>query len=117
MDGSPLGRLPPELRNYIYELVLQVSKPIHVRCTDLNNTRGFGASIAFTTTCRAIRSESLGIFYAVNTFTLHTTYMPEIKKWGTKSGDRLLNNSILAWTSAIGSENCKSAKGIVIDKS
>lgn len=68
MDHSPLARLAPELRNRVYELALTHSdriKPLngshHAELADHNQ---------LTSTCRQVRTETLGMFYAVITFAL-----------------------------------------------
>lgn len=60
-----LTRLPPELRNLIYEMVLLRSTPIRIRTW----RRDFvGRQAPLLKTCRQIRNEALPIFYQSNTF-------------------------------------------------
>ncbi|KAK5116336.1 hypothetical protein LTR85_009308 [Meristemomyces frigidus] len=88
MDESPLARLPPELRNRIYELALTRELPIDVSVN--NNYKlpsgPYQASarsgpptlwvkeavmdgyLGLTKTCRSIRAETLKLFYAMNSF-------------------------------------------------
>ena len=77
MKHSPLGRLPPELRNHIYHLALYEPKPIVVRpygyeIVECNKSRTqpppCPSPVALTITCKAIRQESVQVFYAINTF-------------------------------------------------
>ncbi|KXS94115.1 hypothetical protein AC578_7505 [Pseudocercospora eumusae] len=61
MDQSPLLRLPPELRNLVYEYALTKSdSPVDLR----------EQQAGLTMTSRKIRQESLLIFYNLNTFGL-----------------------------------------------
>ena len=100
MDQSPFGRLPPELRNEIYRLVLQQPHTIvlcpNYRITQEWTTRdpiskkrtkfiGFfrdrtgdrsdpiAAShpLAIAQTCKAIRSEARALFFASKTFKIY----------------------------------------------
>jgi len=78
MDASPLARLPAELRVEIYELVLELRRPITLsagregklyRNTD-DDTEEYIHILGVTETCKAICSEAAKIFYAVNSFTI-----------------------------------------------
>ncbi|KAK3639379.1 hypothetical protein LTR56_012547 [Elasticomyces elasticus] len=78
MDNAPLSRIPAELRNRIYELVLfqpypiflttrlkkNVTEPYYI-CTPSLATQH---PMALTNTCVAIYREAIKLFYAVNTF-------------------------------------------------
>lgn len=55
MNHSPLARLPPELRNHIYELAF-------AKYTFADMDQKDEIKNALTRTCRQIRTESLGIF-------------------------------------------------------
>ncbi|KAK5725084.1 hypothetical protein LTR17_013283 [Elasticomyces elasticus] len=68
-------RLPPELRNSIYELVLQQPEPIVIRRLGkaLPESRQPSSHLphhakALTRTCKLIRRETAQLFYAINTF-------------------------------------------------
>lgn len=56
-----LLKLPAELRNYIYELVLFDENMIEIQ-------KDVVRKVALTQTCRQIRNETAGMFYALNTF-------------------------------------------------
>lgn len=56
MDASPLGSLPPELRNRIYELTAISDQPHNLMTGDPPLTR----------TCRQIRTESLKLYSATS---------------------------------------------------
>ena len=73
MESSPLGRLPAEIRNDIYELVLQQYLTVLLFAnTDediaAKSTVNVRPLVALTETCKAVRSESLQIFYSINDF-------------------------------------------------
>jgi hypothetical protein len=58
---SPLLKLPPELRNRIYEYALRFDNGI----CEVNETVGIPES-ALLLTCKEIRREAIGIFYSAN---------------------------------------------------
>jgi hypothetical protein len=79
MDHSPFAKLPPELRNQIWELSNTApsslaldnrhrfsteSTPLQNRYIDSTTSK----HIAITQTCRKIRNETLSMFYSINTF-------------------------------------------------
>ena len=64
---SPLFKLPPELRNNIYEFAVDQSDK-YGYCTVTKQT-GIPEP-ALLSTCKAIRKEAIGIFYATNKFKL-----------------------------------------------
>jgi len=75
MNHSPLARLPPELRNNVYELALQQSNAVTVcltkstmnhasRLANIDNT------ISLLQTCTQIRTEATQLFFSVNCFTV-----------------------------------------------
>lgn len=86
-ERSPLGKLPPELCNYIYELILtqpdqtitvtlhydegQQPLPHTYRTSPQTKERRI---LALTTTCYAIRNESLPLLYALNTLRLTVNF-------------------------------------------
>ncbi|KAK4565850.1 hypothetical protein LTR86_003699 [Recurvomyces mirabilis] len=61
MEPSPLLRLPPELRNTIWEHALHEQHPIRISPTD-------SAEAPLLRTCKNVRSEGELIFYATNDF-------------------------------------------------
>lgn len=64
---SPLFRLPGELRNKIYEYALTNDQPVLV------NSEGFEVPTLLST-CHAIRSEAMSLFYLHNTFDILFEY-------------------------------------------
>lgn len=77
MAYSLFARLPPELRNAVYEVVLIQPKPIALLIRNINGVRGAQqrdktgtSSIGLLFTCRLIHTESLPVFYGSNTFEL-----------------------------------------------
>lgn len=84
VEDSLLGRLPAELRNTIYELVLVSAKPINVMVRD-QYLHYFQQPVpnpppasptALIQTCKTIAAESRLIFYSSNTFRLHAAPTP-----------------------------------------
>ena len=74
MDNSPLRKLPPEVRNIIYDLALRSKTgDCHITSTrhrPLVLVRGQDnrLPLALTQACRAIRQETRDTFFAVNNF-------------------------------------------------
>lgn len=67
--SSPFLKLPPELRNRIYEAVLTDPYAISAVHWDFEIPRSTTPEQPpLTRTCRAIRAEALPIFYSSNTF-------------------------------------------------
>jgi hypothetical protein len=82
MDNSPLGTLPAEMRNQIFEIVLIMQDPIKVGYVE-----GDSPSWDFTTLCRALRPPRLcteicedhtSTFYALNAFEIDVRHVSEI---------------------------------------
>lgn len=71
---SHLLDLPAELRTYIFELAVTSEEPLATFHLDKyqNDTRQEAVQPALTRVSRQLRSESLLLFYACNTFILHT---------------------------------------------
>lgn len=68
----PFLRLPPEVRNLIYEHALRLDDGI----CELNEEENFPEP-ALLFTCKTIRTEAIGIFYSVNSFkATMTSYSP-----------------------------------------
>lgn len=75
MDKSPLGKLPPERRNRTYELVFSHKYAILIsqRGTSVYSYQMYKKHhLALTRTCKIVRAESIGVFYASNTFAFYT---------------------------------------------
>lgn len=71
MEHSPLGRLPPELRNNIYELVFKQMKPVTIFYLDgAWNRHHLTHDFALTKTCKQIHAETSQLFYSGSTFML-----------------------------------------------
>ncbi|RMY98375.1 hypothetical protein D0862_07616 [Hortaea werneckii] len=78
MDNSPLTKLSAELRNEIYHLVLYSPKGFNIIYIGnilfddkvLRNENQQAHPLALTATCKALRTETLQLFYALNTFTI-----------------------------------------------
>lgn len=116
MDASPFARLSGELRNRIYELALQEGNeetetvdleqgwfdcPFH-RAKVMNSARtGFVYPLdplkmtGLPFTCKAIRRESLRLYYSLNKFTFETDYLKSRHK------DRIMER-LVEWVKRIG---------------
>ena len=127
MDQSTLRKLPAELRNQIYELALQQSHGVTVELTCQRNemlrsrseyenawTRRplLQNSLSLTMTCKAIREESLGLFYSTNNFTLQLNLLNhdtaaalfEIAD-ADHMADIMWRGSLRRWLASIGEKN------------
>ena len=71
---SPFLNLPAEIRNIIYDLVLVKAKPISVTDSQSVHTpAGIKRGVkqpSLLRVCRAIRAETLSVFYSGNNFTI-----------------------------------------------
>lgn len=100
MDDSPLLRLPPELRNWIYELVVVEKDAIRIE-----NTSVRALPPGLTHTCRQLRVEASPIHYGQNIFVIHPwmgfrmAYLP-----GEEDTD-FFQRFLKAWLVSIGSDN------------
>ncbi|KAH6849564.1 hypothetical protein B0T12DRAFT_486270 [Alternaria alternata] len=65
--SSPLLRLPPEIRNMIYTLILDVNT-VMVAHAGLVRSRRFEISVTLLRVCRQIHAEAALLPYAFNTF-------------------------------------------------
>ncbi|KAK3654049.1 hypothetical protein LTR56_003485 [Elasticomyces elasticus] len=69
----PFMRLPPEIRNRVYELCIpsgnEYPLPSPVRCYTRHYSRSYEPAISKT--CREVRCETLPIYYNCNTFNFH----------------------------------------------
>ena len=83
METSPFGKLPAELRNKIYELVLPRNDTLKVHSTYRRRRTGESVATflfprkninALLLTCKQARQDCAGLFYANNTF--------RIASWG-----------------------------------
>lgn len=82
----PFLRLPPEVRNLIYEHALRLDGGI----CELNEDEDFPEP-ALLSTCKTIRTEAIGIFYSVNSFkATMTSYSPDMPIFLEKKNDLLV---------------------------
>jgi len=113
MDNSPPLKLPPGLRNRIYDLALRRGEPILLRwCRRqkrlVHNSmrlRTFRHLRALPNTCKQTRSESLQLFYAINTF--------EIALYSCKSNE--VCRVVDTFSKAIGRSNIPALTKVVLD--
>lgn len=70
--------LSPELRNVIYAMVISTDHAIKMR---KKRTKGHGQLRALTQASHALRHESMGLFYALNTFSTHLYWQDECRSF------------------------------------
>lgn len=103
---SPLFKLPAELRNAIWELVVAEDQPLHVEppLTYRLDRADVGTVLQppLTKTCRAIRTEALPIFYSANKFCIGIGAI-ETERWARR------------WLEAIGAASREALCHVYID--
>ncbi|KAK4900053.1 hypothetical protein LTR27_002816 [Elasticomyces elasticus] len=118
MENSPPSKIPPELRNQIYKLVL--TYPDSIKCVvPMSKSGGSGTTckgyfsvrnpLAMTETCKAMHDESSQLVFSCNTIEICRT---------DAVGSRFLNDvhlDISAVSSAIGRKNAGLVKAVVFD--
>ncbi|KAK4547558.1 hypothetical protein LTR36_000515 [Oleoguttula mirabilis] len=87
---SFLRKLSPELRNMIYELVVDDDHEIDITSEQ---------QPALTRACRETRTESLAMYYALNTFCYETT-----------SNDNAALDALAQWLRRTGHRNCSNIR-------
>ena len=94
-------KLPPELRNRIYEFALLQRTPIVIICQQAcgQHSRRHAMQPALSRTCRLLRKETLPIFYGQHTFLI--AFYPHAP-------------AAEAWLSAIGLENLGLLRNVLI---
>ena len=95
MDASPLAKLPPELRNNIYEEVLLQEDAIkltfkpaedeNVKSRVVLCTRRQNEFLALTLTCKPLRRETHDLFFALNSFEIYAPTYSVGSRSGTAS--------------------------------
>ena len=74
MDSSPFATLAPEMRNRIYEYVLQQPQTVTIQAHGIDNNPRITPlvelpqALALTATCKQVRDECTLLFYASNDF-------------------------------------------------
>lgn len=89
-----IDKLPAELRNRIYRLALHTQDKIEI------TPAGFEGSMALLQTCKQVRQEAIGIFFAENGFKV------------TVNLD--MSNALCGWMSAIGDDSIRLLKDVSI---
>lgn len=125
MEASPLNRLPPELRDRIYEYVVTPGKDPLNRLTPNKETRisinvSRGRPLArdldlrYFRICRQMREEISEIFYSKNIFTIITKYLDLDSE---STFDQLLKpfSGFSSWLEKIGKKNVAHLTHICID--
>ncbi|KAK5117805.1 hypothetical protein LTR85_008780 [Meristemomyces frigidus] len=73
MEVSPFRRLPAELREQTYKLVLHEPEGVHFSIEEAPRvTTGRSHRLAITKVCKPIRHESLPLWYSADTFMICT---------------------------------------------
>ena len=109
MDLSPFSRLPPELRNRIYERAMQHENPLYI--TIFSNQQGLTQPnwqkvpypLALASTCNALHKECLQLFYGIN--------VVEIKGYGRHPPYELFNR----FSKSIGEQSTEALRSVVLD--
>jgi hypothetical protein len=122
MDNSPLGKLPGELRNNIYELVALKPNTAMRLCISANAAHAHTddsdlaqTALALAATCEEIRVEVLPLFYGANTFTFT---LPGLLIKGTKTRltrDLITVSRILRWFQDMGERSASLLRTVVVD--
>lgn len=122
MDDSPLSTLAPELRNYIYELVLTRERPFRIfsngRSAQLDLCDAKTHPLALTATCKRIHAECTSMFFAANTFTIclpHVSRFFDVSISGTITPR--VYNMVHLWVfqRAIGKDSASALRHLVLD--
>lgn len=123
MDASPLAKLPPEIRNATFELVLLVPTGITIDLefwrSDLpeltNNESEVRAALALMTTCRQIRQEALSTFYGANEFIIDMTdLLDEDDHARSRKTVKIRAYLLRGWLQSLG-EGARFLRHLVID--
>ena len=120
MDNSSLNKLPTELRNNIYQLVLHDQRGITISVQQVsiykNKLRidlsdATANRLAITTTSKQIRAESLAIFYLCNSFFIRANVFDW---WRQKNPMALQLSSLVQWLKVAGREVDRSQLEVVV---
>ncbi|GAB1741907.1 hypothetical protein NU219Hw_g7313t1 [Hortaea werneckii] len=104
MDNSPFTKLSAELRNEIYHLVLHSPEDFKIVYIGniifedkvLRNENHQVQPLALTATCKALRTETLQLFYAINTFTFKFKHFDSLDDILEVFRDRIGNECVRA---------------------
>lgn len=118
MENSPLVKLPPEIREYVYELILQDASYLTINLSSgrprLLQSRGLRHHpLALAQTCALLRHEAHPVFFRTNTFALETdhitTYHPG---YGLRTS---WFATLQHWLNLIGKENRRQLRSVDFD--
>ncbi|KAK5682468.1 hypothetical protein LTS10_005596 [Elasticomyces elasticus] len=84
MDAAPIGKLPPEIRNGIFALVLTLDFEVTVIVSpdspgiilDSASRPGVHTALACMAVCKQLRTECSPVFYGANIFRLRSMFGP-----------------------------------------
>lgn len=118
MNKSPLSKLPAEIRNSIYELVLKQKKPFILEPTIKNDqfadwrlvkdSDAHSTTLALSETCKAVNNECKHLIFAINTFVLRVGHAGG--KPSAKSYDGVLEGFCLH----IGQANVSALRSVIV---
>ncbi|KAK4900093.1 hypothetical protein LTR27_002856 [Elasticomyces elasticus] len=115
MDGSPLQRIPAEIRVDIYERVLKQQTPVFV-ANETQRRMRYGSrlpanTLAITQTCKGMRHEIAQLFFTSNVFSITGPQLSAYQAAGTK---RYGQHPFADLITAIGPVNAKVVGGVEI---
>lgn len=91
--SSPLLSLSPELRNFIYSLVIPNNETIYVVAGRKQKYGGPDTSaLSLTAVCRQLRAETLSLFYGANEFNitlLNSSGLATATRWILHEGENM----------------------------
>ncbi|KAI7388471.1 hypothetical protein KC328_g8920 [Hortaea werneckii] len=104
MENSPFTKLSAELRNEIYHLVLYSPEGFSIVYIGnilfedkvLRNENHQIQPLALTATCKALRTETLQLFYAINTFTFKLKHFDSLEDIFDVFRDRIGDDCVRA---------------------
>ncbi|KAK5713802.1 hypothetical protein LTR17_017486 [Elasticomyces elasticus] len=115
MDGSPLQRIPAELRLDIYERVLKQQTPVFV-ANEAQRRMRYGSrlpanTLAITQTCKEVRREIAQLFFTCNDFSITGPQVTAYRRVeGAKCGQHPLSDLV----ATIGLANAGMVHGVEV---
>lgn len=132
LDLSPLTKLPGELRNRIYELVLQLWRPLYLNPA-YHQRRNQGGRmhrerkhkrarvrnpLAITLVCHQVRAETISIFYSINDFIVFARFWQHGQTSLSKNQTYAMCRSLAlarTWINHIGIANARHITRLQVD--
>ncbi|KAK5746005.1 hypothetical protein LTR17_001135 [Elasticomyces elasticus] len=115
MDGSPLQRIPAELRVQIYEWVLKQQTPVFVANEAQRRIR-YGSrlpanTLAITQTCKEMRREIAQLFFTCNDFSVTG---PQVTAYRRVEGAKCGHHPLSDLVATIGPANAGMVHGVQV---